>query len=172
MRPFSVRCFLLARPAFSCVIDPSQPRPSLMFFLFIPMFVAILDGQGFDPRDSFCAARCGTRCSRGKGFNAVLLLALNAVQVADRLHRVFGVSLSLFRVTVNHPLAFAVGSAHVRAGLARRLWWRCILSTLFVVAARVRRHLSKAFLHSSLIRDQSVTAHACNSYVTPAGMPS
>jgi hypothetical protein len=67
--------FFLSRPLFDGVIPALQPRPGLMFFLFIPVIIAIWQGQ-----DSilflllFCCA--WRQVQRGRDFSAGVFLAL------------------------------------------------------------------------------------------------
>lgn len=67
--------FLAARPAFSSVIPWLQPRPGLMFFLFLPVFTVVIFGQ-----DSFLALLlcCLTwrQLDSGKDVSAGCFLAL------------------------------------------------------------------------------------------------
>jgi len=82
-----VPCFLLAQDAFSHVLDPWQPRPGLMFFVFFPLIIALMEGQASVRLLLLCCA-AWHELRRGREFNAGLFLAL-----------------ALFKLNVAIPLA-------------------------------------------------------------------
>jgi len=84
----TIPCVLLAPGPFSNRIDPWQPAPGLLFFVFPPFFWAIAQGQS---SILLLLLSCAAwhEVDRGKNFNAGLLLAL-----------------ALFKLQIVIPLAF------------------------------------------------------------------
>jgi len=70
-----VPCFLLARDAFSNVIDPWQLQPGLMFFFFLPLWLGLFQGQASVRLLLLCCA-AWYALKRGRDFMAGFLLAL------------------------------------------------------------------------------------------------
>jgi hypothetical protein len=71
-----IPCFFLARDAFSNVIDPWQPQPGLLFFFFLPLALAVLQGQG-SVRLLLCCCAAWHELRRNRDFTAGLILALS-----------------------------------------------------------------------------------------------
>jgi Protein of unknown function (DUF2029). len=84
----TIPCVVLAPGPFSNRIDPWQPAPGLLFFVFPPFFWAIAQGQS---SILLLLLSCAAwhELERGKNFNAGLLLAL-----------------ALFKLQIVIPLAF------------------------------------------------------------------
>ncbi len=130
-----VPCFLLARDAFSHEVDPWQPRPGLLFFFFLPLFLAVLQGQGSVRLLLFC---CSTwyLLKRGKDFSGGLLLAL-----------------ALFKMQVIIPLGLLLILWRGRRLLAGFLSGAILLAGLstWLVSVRGMQAFGKLLMASSLI---------------------
>lgn len=149
-----VPCFLLARDAFSNVLDPWQPRPGLMFFLFLPLSVAVMQGQGSIRLLLFCCA-AWHELKRGKDFNAGLLVAL-----------------ALFKMQVTVPLAvllIAWRGRKVLAGLATGTMIAGAVS-LWLVGMRGMQAFGQLLVMNSLVKDEARSAQLATSQF-PAAMP-
>lgn len=149
-----IPCFLLARDAFSHVLDPWQPRPGLMFFLFLPLSVAVMQGQGSIRLLLFCCA-AWHELKRGKDFNAGLLVAL-----------------ALFKMQVTVPLALLLivwRGRRMLAGLATGAMIVTAIS-LWLVGARGMQAFARLLVMNSLIKDEAASAQLATSQF-PAAMP-
>ncbi len=149
-----VPCFLLARDAFSHVLAPWQPRPGLMFFLFLPLSVAVMQGQGSIRLLLFCCA-AWHELKRGKDFNAGLLVAL-----------------ALFKMQVTVPLALLLivwRGRRMLAGLATGAMIVTAVS-LWLVGVRGMQAFGKILVMNSLIKDEAASAQLATSQF-PAAMP-
>jgi hypothetical protein len=147
-------CFLLARSAFSCVLEPWQPRPGLMFFLFLPLSVAALDGQGSIRVLLICCA-AWHEMKRDQDFNVGLLLAL-----------------ALFKLQIAIPLALLL---ILRRGV--RMLGGFTLGAILLAAVSAwlvgiggMQAFAKTLVLNSLIKDQSAAAQMAMTHY-PSGMP-
>jgi hypothetical protein len=82
-----IPCFLLARDAFSNIVHPWQPRAGLMFFISMPLEVALVNGQPSIRMLLICCA-VWHQISKNKDLSAGLIL-----------------SLGLFKLQIALPLA-------------------------------------------------------------------
>ncbi len=147
-------CFLLARDAFSNVIDPWQLAPGLMFFFFLPLWLALFQGQASIRLLLLCCA-AWYELKRGKDFAAGFLLAL-----------------ALFKLQVIVPLVFLLA---VWRGL--RILGGFLAGGVAVAAVSVwlvgiagMRDFAKLLLMSSLMTRQNPLAAAATGQV-PTLMP-
>lgn len=102
--------FFAARPAFSSVIPLIQPRPGLMFFTFVPVFIAIVLGQ-----DSILSLLfyCLTwrQLESGKDMSAGCFLALAIFKFQ------FAIPIALL-IAIRHGWRFAKGFLLTSAAVA------------------------------------------------------
>ena len=137
-----VPCFLLARDAFSHVIDPWQPKPGLLFFFFVPLFVALVQGQASIRLLLFCCA-AWHELKRGRDFNTGLLLAL-----------------ALFKMQVAIPLTVLLiiwRGFRLLAGFAAGIVIVLAVS-LWLVGLRGVEALGRLLVGSTLITGESASA--------------
>jgi hypothetical protein len=139
-----VPCFLLARDAFSNVIDPWQLQPGLMFFFFLPLWLALFQGQASIRLLLLCCA-AWYALKRGEDFPAGFFLALGLFKMQLIIPLVF--LLVVWR-GVRLLLGFLAGFVAVIA-----------LSVWMVGVAGVREFL-KLLLVSSLVAKQASSTAA------------
>jgi hypothetical protein len=149
-----IPCFLLASDAFSHVVDPWQPKPGLLFFFFLPLSLAVVQGQGSIRLLLFCCA-VWYELKRGKDFNAGMLLAL-----------------ALFKLQVTLPLTFLLvlwRGRRVLAGFATGSIAVALVS-LGLVGVRGIQEFVKLLVMNSLIKDEARSAQLATSQF-PVAMP-
>jgi len=149
-----VPCFLLAQDAFSHVLDPWQPRPGLMFFVFFPLIIALMEGQASVRLLLLCCA-AWHELRRGREFNAGLFLAL-----------------ALFKLNVAIPLAllFIVWrGSRALAGFVTGTGMVAALSFWFV-GARGMKEFARLLVAASLVKGNSEYAQATTGEF-PTNMP-
>jgi hypothetical protein len=149
-----VPCFLLARDAFSHVVDPWQPRPGLLFFFFLPLSLAVLQGQDSVRLLLFCCA-AWYELKRGKNFSAGLLLAL-----------------ALFKMQVIIPLALLLiiwRGCRALAGFAAGVVIVAAVN-LWLVGMRGIHAWGKLLLMHTLIVDEAPSAQLATGQL-PESMP-
>ncbi len=149
-----IPCFLLARAPFSHVIDPWQPKPGLLFFFFLPLALALLQGQGSVRLLLVCcAAWCQLR--RGKNFSAGLLLAL-----------------ALFKMQVIVPLALLLIVWRGRRLLTGFLAGTTVLAgaSFWLVGVRGMQTFLGLLVMNSLIKGEAASAIEATGQI-PSLMP-
>ena len=149
-----VPCFLLARDAFSNVIDPWQLRPGLIFFFFLPLWLALFEGQASVRLLLLCCA-AWYELKRSKDFAAGLLLAL-----------------ALFKMQVIIPLMFFLvvwrGFRILGGFLTGSLAVGAV--SLWLVGIGGMRDFAKLLHMSSMVSDQTPSAAAATGQL-PELMP-
>ena len=150
----TIPCFLLAPGPFSNRIDPWQPAPGLLFFVFPPFFWAIAQGQSSILLLLLCCA-AWHELDRGKNFNAGLMLAL-----------------ALFKLQIVVPLAFLLicwRGLSVLAGFALGTGIVGALS-FWLVGLRGLRAFFNVLVTTSLVNGASAADQAATAQV-PSTMP-
>ena len=149
-----IPCFLVARDAFSNVVDPWQPRPGLLFFFFLPLWLALLQGQASVRLLLLC---CGAwhEIRRRRDFVAGLLLALGLFKLQITVPLVL--LLVLWR-GVRLLAGFAAGASFVTAVSLLLVGWRGLWE------------FGKLLLTSSLVQGETPSAIAAVGQV-PTLMP-
>ena len=139
-----VPCFLLARDAFSNVIDPWQLRPGLMFFFFLPLWLGLLQGQA-SIRLLLLGCAAWYELKRGRDFIAGCFLAL-----------------ALFKLQVILPFMFLLvvwrGLRILGGFLAGSLAVAAV--SLWLVGVSGVRDFANLVLMSSLVKGQAAAVTA------------
>lgn len=149
-----IPCFFLARDAFSNVIDTWQPQPGLLFFFFLPLWLALLQGQASIRLLVVCCA-VWYELRHGKDFaaGAVLALALFKMQIVIPL----AVLLAVWRGW-RLLLGFIAGSA-LLGGIG-----------LWLVGVQGTEAFLKLLVASSMVKSETLSEIAASGQL-PKVMP-